>query len=186
MMHQTEGFQYYDTGDLKILQMSYLGREFAMTILLPSDVDGLAALEEQISTKTLDRWLAKLRPQSVSVALPKFTIDPSQSIELVPVLGEMGTRLAFDPNAADLTMIANPPDAADRLFLDQVRHKAFVKVDEKGTEAAAATSTGLTELAPMPPTSPKQFRADHPFLFLIRDIQSEMILFVGRVADPRS
>jgi len=186
MMHQTEDFPYYDTGDLKILQMWYLGREFAMTVLLPSDVDGLAALEEQISTKKLDRWLAKLRMKSVSVALPKFTIDPSQSIDLVPVLGEMGTRLAFDPNAADFTMIANPPDPEDRLFLNHVRHKALVKVDEKGTEATAATATDLSMAAPMDLTAPKQFRADHPFLFLIRDIRSEMILFVGRVAEPQA
>jgi len=86
---------------------------------------------------------------------------------------------------ADFTGIANPPDPRDRLFISEVFHKAFVKVDEKGTEAAAATAV-VMDRAGAVMVQPAEFKADHPFLFFIRDNASGMILFMGRVADPSS
>jgi len=183
MMHQTGDFLYCGTGDLKILELPYRGGDFAMTVLLPSAVDGLKALEKQISTKVLDRWLADLREQPVQVAFPKFTIDPTESMCLASILAEMGMRRAFDRNAADFTGIGDPPNAQDRLFINDVIHKPFVKVDEAGTEAAALTAMVMQILSLRSP-KPKEFRADHPFLFLIRDVRSRMILFIGRVTDP--
>jgi serpin B len=144
-----------------------------MTILLPRAVDGLEALENQISTSVLDRWLADLRQEFVQIALPRFTIDS-------------GMPRVFDQRAADFTGIADPPDPQDRLFINDVVHKSFVKVDEVGTEAVGATAVIMLAGAALREPKPRLFRADHPFLFLIRDVRSRMILFIGRVTDPRS
>jgi serpin B len=92
-------------------------------------------------------------------------------------------RSAFDRDRADFTGIANPPNKADRLFISQVFHKGFVRVDEKGTEAAAATAVSMARAGGMP-AEPRPFKADHPFSFVIRDNASGLILFLGRVLDP--
>lgn len=185
-MHQIDHFLYCETGDLRILEMPYKGGEFAMTVFLPSAVDGLKALERQISTSVLDRWLANLREESVEVTLPRFTIDLADPICLAPILVAMGMPHAFDQKAAKFTGIADPPDRQDRLFIDDVVHKSFVKVDEAGTEAVATTSVLMRFGAAQQPQEPKRFRADHPFLFLIRDVGSRIVLFIGRVIDPRT
>ena len=130
---------------------------------------------------------AALTPQKVVVALPKFTIDPPSSLALGDVLKGLGMKLAFDPERADFTGIANPPSPADRLVISDVFHKAFVKVDEKGTEAAAATAVVMQRAGAMPdPQRPQEFRADHPFLFLIRDLKTGGVLFLGRVNEPEA
>jgi serpin B len=112
-------------------------------------------------------------------------VDPPGSLALGEVLAGLGMADAFSPAQADFTAIANPPDPRDRLFLSEVFHKAFVKVDEKGTEAAAATAAVMARAAAaMAP--PAEFKADHPFLFFIRDNATGKILFMGQVADPSS
>jgi serpin B len=90
--------------------------------------------------------------------------------------------IAFDRDRADFTAMANPSDPRDRLHIDEVFHKAFVKVDEKGTEAAAATAVMMAPGGP--PPKPLELKVDHPFLFFIRDTSSGLILFMGRVVDP--
>ncbi len=99
----------------------------------------------------------------------------------------MGMPTPFDRLAADFTGIGNPPNPDQRLYITQVFHKAFVKVDEEGTEAAAATAVVMAEAGAAPPSEPPpEFRADHPFLFFLRDLRSGAILFAGRVDDPRA
>ena len=85
---------------------------------------------------------------------------------------------------ADFTGIANPKNPDDRLFIGAVFHKGFIKVDEKGTEAAAATAVVAPVAGGLSPGAPKEFKADHPFLYLLRDTRSGLVLFMGRVADP--
>jgi serpin B len=184
-MHQLATFGYAEADGLKLLEMRYRGDELAMDVLLPAPADGLTALEERIDATRLAAWLAALKPERVSVALPKFTLDPAKPIALADVLRALGMPLAFDRRRADFTGIASPPDPADRLFVSEVFHKAFVKVDEKGTEAAAATAVVMARAAGMPLPA-KEFVADHPFLFVIRDVRSGLVLFVGRVVDPAS
>ena len=110
-------------------------------------------------------------------------------------LGALETRLAgvvvaalkeaFDRDKADFTGIANPPSPADRLVISEVVHKTFVKVDEKGTEAAAATAVLMERAGAAPPKQqPQVFKADHPFLFLVRDVRTGAVLFLGRVTEP--
>jgi serpin B len=183
-MHLTENYAYAELPGLKVLNMPYEGGQLAMTILLPSERNGLAALEQRIDAGQLATWISALKPERVAVSLPRFRVDPAQPLALSEELSRLGMPLAFDRRRADFTGIAAPPRAEDRLVVSEVFHKAFVNVDEKGTEAAAATAVVMMRAAGMRPQEPKAFVADHPFLFLIRDTKSGLVLFLGRVVDP--
>ena len=182
-MHAVESFRFAARDAVKAVELPYKGAQFSMLLVLPDADAGLPALEASLTAERLDGIAKSLAPTRVHVSLPKFEVDPPGSLGLGEALAGLGMTDAFSPAQADFTAIANPPDPRDRLFLSQVFHKAFVKVDEKGTEAAAATAAVMARaaaaLAP-----PAEFKADHPFLFFIRDNASGMILFMGRVADP--
>jgi len=183
-MLQVETFDYAEAPGLQLLEMRYRGEELAMDVLLPATPTGLDALEKDIDATRLAGWLAALKPERLFVSLPRFTIDPAGPIVLSDALQALGMTEAFDRERADFTALANPPSPADRLVISQVFHKAFVKVDEKGTEAAAATAVVMARAGSAAPARPKEFVADHPFLFVIRDLRSGLILFLGRVTDP--
>jgi serpin B len=183
-MHRTERLRFAHGNGLKALELPYKGGALSMLLLLPDAVDGLAALEASLTAAELEAVVRSLRPTQVAVALPKFVVDPPASLALGDVLRDMGMPLAFDPRGADFTGIASPPDPGQGLVIGGVFHKAFVKVDEKGTEAAAATAVSMMTRALAPRTPPAEFKADHPFLFFIRDDGSGLILFMGRVSDP--
>ena len=159
-----------------------------MVIVLPDKIDGLAEVEQTLTAATIDTWTKAFRgKRRIIVSLPRFTFDPSVPLSLSNDLSALGMSAAFDANKADFSNISRPKQQNDRLSLSNVFHKAFVKVDEHGTEAAASTAvvTGLTAaLRSEPPPPPLVFRADHPFLFLIIDKPSGLILFIGRVNDP--
>jgi serpin B len=146
-----------------------------MVILLPKKLDGVSELEKGLTCETIAGWLAKLRKREVQVSLPKFKM--TSEFELVEVLASMGMPDAFSTKA-DFSGMSGNKD----LFISAVVHKAYVEVNEEGTEAAAATGVGmkLTSVAPPPPV----FKADHPFVFLIRDNHTGSILFLGRMANP--
>jgi serine protease inhibitor len=182
-MHRVDTLRLTERSGLKALEVPYKGGAFSMLVLLPDAADGLPALEASLDARALDEIARGLQPTRVSVSLPRFEIDPPGSIPLGDVLKAMGMTLAFDRARGDFTGIANPPSPADRPIISNVFHKAFVRVDEKGTEAAAATAVvmGTAGAAPMKVV---EFKADHPFLFLIRDNASGLVLFLGRVADP--
>ena len=181
MMHRFGGYRYYDGGTFQELVLPYKGNELSMVVLLPKDIGGFPALEQSLSAASLADWLQKPEPASeVILTFPRFTM--TKQIELSGTLAKMGMAQAFS-GAADFSAMTGKHD----FFISAVIHKAFVDVSEQGTEAAAATATVMTATAmrsqvPEPP--PIVFRADHPFLFLIRDMQSGSILFMGRVADP--
>lgn len=176
-MHRTADFKYAEAEDFQALELPYKGGDLSMTIFLPKETGGLAALEQSLTAEKLATWLSSLGEQEVIVALPKFKM--TSEFSLAEVLKSMGMTDAFDEDKADLSGMSGKKD----LFITAVLHKAFVEVNEEGTEAAAATGVvvGLTAAPPRQPV----FRADHPFLFLIRDLRSNSILFVGRVMDPR-
>jgi serpin B len=183
-MHRTGAFPFAARDGLKALEMPYEGEGLSMLILLPNAVDGLGAIEDSLDAATLDRITGTLAPTRVAVALPKFEVNPSESLALADTLKSLGLAVAFDRDRADFTGIANPPDPDDRLVLDDVFHKAFVRVDEAGTEAAAATATSMVRAASAPAPPEAEFQADHPFLFVLRDTATGLVLFMGRVADP--
>jgi serpin B len=164
-----------------LVELPYKGNSLAMYVLVPDARDGLTALEKQVGA-TLKALQPKLAAQQVLLLLPKFTIDPPEPLRLDTALQALGVTDAFDPTAADFTGMANPKDPRDRLFVSGVIHKAFVKVDEKGTEAAAATA--IAAPGGGPPPKPVELRVDHPFLFVIVDKPTGLILFMGRVVDP--
>lgn len=183
-MHVVETFGYAELPGLKVLNLPYAGGGLMMTLLLPAERAGLPALEGRIDAAQLASWTGAAKAERVSVALPKFKIDPAQPLALSEQLSALGMPLAFDRRRADFTGIAAPPSPDDRLVVSEVFHKAFVSVDEKGTEAAAATAVVMMRAAGMRPMDPKTFVADHPFLFLIRDGRTGLVLFLGRVVDP--
>jgi serpin B len=177
-MHQQEKFGYAAMDGLQVLQMPYVGEELAMYVLLPVERDGIGDLEERLTLDRLERWIGAAHQREVRVWLPRFTIDPPEPVSLEATLSAMGMPLAFS-GSADFTGMS---DVRPPLFIDDAYHKAFVEVNEKGTEAAAATGIALRVTSA--PLEPPEFRADHPFLFLIRDLRSGSILFIGRVLDP--
>ncbi|MCD4822971.1 MAG: serpin family protein [Phycisphaerae bacterium] len=176
-MDQLSDFGYMETPDLQALKKPYKGNELSMVVLLPKKRHGLAALEKSLTMKKLSGWLKKLRKeQTVWVYLPKFKTD--YNVSLKEVLAKMGMIDAFIPAKADF-----PGMSSGNLFISLVLHKAFVNVNEKGTEAAAATVVSK-RFSAWPPKAPV-FRADHPFIFLIRHEKTGAILFMGRVAEPK-
>jgi len=153
-----------------------------MIILLPNEVSGLPALEDSLTTANAKDWLHRLGPvPKVILSLPSFKM--TQQFGLRDKLGAMGMVQAFQERAANFSGMSDDPRG---LFISAVIHKAFIDVNEEGTEAAAATGVTMrSAMARMPvQAQPVIFRADHPFLFLIRDNRSSGILFIGRVTDP--
>jgi serpin B len=187
LMHRTGDYGYAEQDGVKVLQIPYQGEDLAMVFVLPEAVDGLEAVERQLTSAQIDEWITALHKENVKVTLPRFEVNPAASVELRETLTAMGMARAFNAQEADFTGMANPPSPGERLHITKVFHKAFVKLDEKGTEAAAATAVVMAmRTALRQPREPKDFRADHPFLFFLRDTTSGMILFMGRVSDPTS
>ncbi|MGH7962966.1 MAG: serpin family protein [Candidatus Binatia bacterium] len=163
----------------QMLELPYRGNALAMVVLLPKRHDGLPALEQRLTAETLTTWLETMRKQKVHVFLPKFTLETSY--DLPETLSALGMPAAFAPGG--FTGVSDAPEA-DTLALSEVIHKAFVDVNEEGTEAAAATAVTIRALSAMIEPPPPTFRADRSFLFLIRDIHSGAILFLGRIMNP--
>ncbi|MHC4989294.1 MAG: serpin family protein [Planctomycetota bacterium] len=206
LMYQKEDFKYGQTDTLQLLELPYKGDDLSMLILLPRRLDSegnaipstlpsievirgrnqetlkpkttsfsLSKVEDQLTAENLAEWQKKMRKQEVEVFLPKFKM--TSQFGLSETLAKMGMPDAFDSLKADFSGMTGNKD----LFISAVLHKAFVEVNEEGTEAAAATGV-MMELS-MALEGPV-FRADHPFVFVIKDNNTKSILFVGRVADP--
>ncbi|MBL4637345.1 MAG: serpin family protein [Kofleriaceae bacterium] len=183
-MALTHDFAFSKVKGAKVLQLPYEGSDLAMTLILPDKRGGLSGLESQLSTATLSGWLSGLSTKKVSVELPRFELKNAR-IPLKDSMKKLGMKLAFDSSAADFSKMRNSgPD--DRLYIAKAFHEAFVKVDESGTEAAAATAVVMaTRGGRPPPEKIANFHVDRPFLFTISDTSSGAILFLGRVVDPR-
>ena len=181
MMHRRGGYLYHDGGSFQALDLPYQGRQLSMLVVLPRKQDGLASLERQWAGGTAYRQVTDGlgHEEAVLVWLPRFTLETE--FRLKPVLCGLHAELAFS-DEADFGGIGEEP-----LKISEVVHKAFVEVNEEGTEAAAATAVGMVLCAGVagPPPTPIRFRADHPFLFFIRDRRTNAVLFSGRVLDPR-
>lgn len=183
-MHQTGARLYAETEGAKLLELGYRDSDVVMTFVLPDAKDGLAKLEAKLSPELLSKWVGALERHRTEISLPKFRIEAKDALALGKHLADLGMKLAFDPAKADFTAMANPPNANDRLSIGDVFHKAFVAVDEEGTEAAAATAVVMRTAGMMMPEEVKEFRADRPFLFFLRHQPTGLVLFAGRVAEP--
>jgi len=180
MMHGTfKRARYLDSGRYQALELAYADRRFAMVAILPRAENDLAGLEASLTPYFLKGMIARLGPRDeVVVALPKFAIRAELSLD--GALKALGMPLAFGPSA-DFSGIAG--SKAD-LRLARVVHAADLAVDEEGTEAAAFTGALFKKAERAEAAPPPVFRADHPFLFLIRDLKTGAILFLGRLVDP--
>lgn len=180
LMHRVDRYGYaeaeVDGRPFQILELPYAEGDLAMVVLLPGKADGLPSLEAGLTGERLDEWLGSLRSRQVDVALPRFELRNRPDV--VPTLRAMGMLDAFEPGRADFSGISAEP-----LAISDVIHEAVVRVDEEGTEAAAATAV-VMKTSSVSPSRPPVFRADRPFAFLIRDRASGTILFMGRLADP--
>lgn len=178
MMDQTGDFRYLEAAGLRILELPYTGGGLSMLIILPVAKGDLSAAEQSISPSALGRWLDDLEerhPGQVHVRLPRFTV--SSEFDLSRTLVSMGMPDAFGAGADFSGMTGSR-----ELFIGAVVHKAFVEVNEEGTEAAAASAAIMTKSIPMV----REFHADHPFLFLIKENRTGRVLFMGRVLDPKA
>jgi serpin B len=179
MMFRKDNFRYMETDQFQVLDMPYKARELSMVVFLPKKTDGLGAFEGSLTPERLSVWLEKLDDEKVEVSFPRFEF--TSSFALARVLESMGMKDAFSPELADFSGMTT----MEEVYISDVLHKAFVAVDEKGTEAAAATAVIIAAKSmPVKEPDPKIFRADHPFLFMIRHNTSGAILFMGRVMNP--
>ncbi len=175
-MQKKQRVAYHENRMFQMIELPYIYRHVSMLIFVPRQKDGLKDIEEILNYKFYKQWLAGTEYKSVFIVLPKFKI--SQSYSLKTILEEMGMTDAFSKDA-DFSKMTGRKD----LKIDQVIHKGFIEVDENGTEAAAATAVAMVEKASIP-VKPVSFIADRPFLFLLKDNHSEVILFAGKVVNP--
>lgn len=176
LMAQTGSFAYAVGEGFQVVELPYQGWALSMVILLP-DAGKAGAVERTLDAERLDAALGMLSRRQVALTLPRFRF--ASGFGLAKVLADMGMALAFTTDA-DFSGMTGGRD----LFISDVLHRAFVSVDEAGTEAAAATAVVMMPTMVMPEPA-IEFRVDRPFGFLIRDIKTGAILFVGRVVDPR-
>ncbi len=175
MMHQTEFVRYAEFEDGVAVELPYDGEELSMVIVLPEE-GSFDAFESTTSAQTISQVLGAMTYQYVELSLPKFSF--TSDFALGETLEEMGMSDAFDDMMADFNAMAETHE----LYISEVIHKAFVSVNEEGTEAAAATAVimdgrGMAE-------EPVEMKVDRPFIFFIRDIQTGAVVFLGRVMDP--
>lgn len=183
LMRKTDAFGYAENADLQILELPYVGGEISMLVVLPKSVDGLAKIERRLTAANFDEWVGMLNEQEVRVSLPKF--ETAAMVELRSTLESMGMTDAFNPARADFSGMTSAAGSSEGLYIGAVYHKAYVDVKEEGTTAAAATGVTMMPTAMRVPVKPPPvFRADHPFLFFIRDAETGSILFIGRIVDP--
>ncbi len=185
---------YPGKGGFLMVELPYKGGKLSMVAIAPQEINGLDELEHKLTGDGLQEWIGKFQRRAVLVFLPKFKLETEYSLK--PTLTALGMPRAFEKptpiGGAQFEGICASTDPNKRLYIGEVRHKTFVEVNEQGTEATAATEIDVPlpgdfgdpivpETVPFTPT----FRADRPFLFLIRDTKTGAILFLGRLVRPQ-
>ena len=175
---------YPGDGGYQVIELPYNGDTLSMMIFLPKRADELDTLFRTLSVTQLDTCAEKLQQREVNLSLPKFKLE--SNYDLKRPLKELGMHLAFSDREADFSGLTEVRDVNHQLYISAVMHKAFVEVNEKGTEAAAATVVIFAPRAAFIPqrTFVPRFKADRPFLFVIRERASGLILFMGKVENP--
>ncbi|MFH1024073.1 MAG: sigma-70 family RNA polymerase sigma factor [Planctomycetota bacterium] len=178
-------FRYFENGEIQALELPYKGEKLAMAVFLPKKKDGLPAVEKALSPEQISRWignLSKKHEEKVDVFIPRFRMTWGTK-DLGPnglgTLPALGMANPFVSEKADFSAMTS----IEALCISKVFHKAFVDVNEKGTEAAAATAVAMKPTGRPSPTP--TFRADHPFIFVIYEKATGVVLFMGRVMNPK-
>jgi len=182
MMYRSGQMAYVENNDLQVVELPYEGGRLSMIVVLPKKKDGLGDVEAMLTAEKLNSWITGMKPVKVNLTYPK--IKTTYSATLNDPLSLMGMVNAFKQDKADFSGM----DGTRELSISAVIHKAFCEINEEGTEAAAATGVVMRakSAAPINQPPPVEFKADHPYLYLIRDTQTGSLLFLGRVADPRN
>ena len=173
MMSLHGSFNYLEADGFQLLELPYAGGDVSMLLLLPEE-GSMGEVEARLSAEWLDEWVALMEEAEVDVYLPRFSFETKYF--MAEDLAEMGMPMAFT-GEADFSGMTGTRG----LYIDMVIHQAFIEVNEEGTEAAAATGVSM-RLTAAPPG--EVFRADRPFVFLIRDVETGLVMFMGRVSDP--
>lgn len=178
-MMQAGDFSYYEDDTLQVVRLPYDGNQISMLALLPRDHNGLNTMTSSLDSERLTTLIDGLDAEAyrVDLRLPRFKI--THQVNLNDALSTLGMASAF-ADSADFSGITTEAN----LFISNVFHKAYVAVDEEGTEAAAATAISIGTTSVKPPRRDVTFRADHPFIFMIVDDPTRTILFMGRVSNP--
>ena len=186
MQKRDKHFGYAKHEGFTAVSLPYSGYDLQFLVLLPDDINGLRALESQLTSEMLAKC-AKLETREVDLHLPKFKIEPP-TILLAEKFEALGMKTAFNKPAgsANFDRMA-PRKPNDYLYISQVFHKTFIAVDEKGTEAAAATAVAMMAGTALrsPPPPPIEVKVDRPFIYAIQHVPTSVCLFLGRVTDPR-
>jgi|ERR1043166_974798 serpin B len=186
MRKTSHDFGYARHEGFTVVSLPYAGNDLQFLVLLPDEINGLHALESKLTGELLAQY-AKLQARDVDLHLPKFKLQPPTVI-LAEKFEALGMKTAFDKpqGSANFDRMA-PRKPNDYLYISQIFHKTFIAVDEKGTEAAAATAVAMMTGAALrsPPPPPIEVKIDRPFIYAIQHIPSGVCLFLGRVTDPR-
>ncbi len=177
-MHQSGSYLYFANKEFQALDLTYTGGQLAMLVVLPKRNNGLASLEAKWAARDMFQQVTQelSYEENVIVSLPRFKME--SVFDLTSILRDISVQEIFS-STADFSGIRNEP-----LTISKFVHKANVEVNEEGTEAAAANVIMKCTCADPKPVTPKNFKADHPFLFFIRDIKTNVVLFSGRIIDP--
>ncbi len=186
MQKRSDHFGYSRREGFTVVSLPYAGNDLQFLVLLPDEVNGLRALESKLTGELLAEC-AKLQTRDVDLHLPKFKLEPP-TITLAEKFEALGMKTAFDKpqGSANFDKMA-PRRPNDYLYISQIFHKTFIAVDEKGTEAAAATAVAMMAGTALrsPPPPPIEVKVDRPFVYAIQHLSSGVCLFLGRVTDPR-
>lgn len=177
-MHQVAAFNVVQTQTYEAIQLPYYKSDLSMVVVAPTHIDGLSDLETHFDAQLAGSILSGLSNQRIALSLPRFRIE--FGADLISGFRSLGMRLAFIPGQADFGGVTQDPKDGRSIYISQIRHRAFIDVNEKGTEAAATTAVEQSTRLPARP-----IRIDRPFLYFMVDRESGAILFVGRVIDPR-
>jgi serpin B len=186
MMRKTTNFGYARREGFTVVSLPYAGNDLQFVVLLPDEINGLRELESKLSADVLADC-AKIEKRDVDLYLPKFKLEPP-TVALAETFQALGMKTAFDipHGSANFDKIA-PRKPNDYLYISNIFHKTFIAVDEKGTEAAAATAVVMMRATSMPGPKPPpiEVKVDRPFVYAIQHVPSGVCLFLGRVTDPR-
>lgn len=176
MMAQKNKFLYYSNSDLQIIDLPYGNENFSMVVILPAWGKNVNEVIEQLDKNTWNNYLSNLKKEEGTIQLPKFKLENKYLLN--KVLKQLGMEIAFDKGKADFTNM----NKSGGIYIDEVLHKTFVQVDEEGTEATAVTSVsfGVTSAG----GNGFLMRVDRPFVFIIKEKNSNSILFMGKVIKP--
>ena len=176
MMHQTGCFRYYDAGSFSVAAFPYVSGRINMYIFLPRWYSDLTKSLQTLDLKNWNMWLSHLEKEEIDVYLPRWKFD--SQVNLIKPCKHLGMKVAFDPDKSNFRRMCRC-DSQNNVYISVLKQKAFIEVNEEGTEAAAATFVLFHARAGHP-----QFYVNHPFFYAIRDDRTGEILFMGIVEDP--